>query len=132
MNYLIDTHILLWTLFEPEKLSKRIKKEIQNPENQIFVSSITFWEISLKYSLGKLKLENINPENLIDSTKEAGLEIIELDVNDMATFHYLPKTEHKDPFDRILIWQCIRKNYILISHDSSLKLYEPLGLRYIH
>jgi len=53
MRYLIDTHTLLWTVFKPEKLSRSVQQEMGDPENEVAVSIISFWEISLKYALGK-------------------------------------------------------------------------------
>ena len=60
MNYLLDTHSFLWVLFDDEKLSERSREIIKDPDNDIFVSVITYWEISLKYAIGKLELEGIN------------------------------------------------------------------------
>jgi len=54
MNLLLDTHGFLWSLFSPDKLSKEVLREIKSPDNDVAVSVVTFWEISLKYALGKL------------------------------------------------------------------------------
>ena len=64
MNYLLDTHTFLWTLFEPKKLSKSVSQVILSQENDIAVSVVAFWEISLKYSIGKLELYNVVPEEI--------------------------------------------------------------------
>jgi len=56
MKYLIDTHIFLWSLFSPEKISRHVAKVIKESGNRIFVSTISFWEISLKFSIIKLEL----------------------------------------------------------------------------
>jgi len=61
MKYLLDTHTFLWTVFEPEKIGVKAKALITNREHAILVSLVSFWEISLKYSLGKLHLENVSP-----------------------------------------------------------------------
>jgi PIN domain nuclease of toxin-antitoxin system len=131
MTYLLDTHIFLWALFNPRKLRKIVRKILLDPENRICVSVITFLEISLKYSLGKLELQNVKPEELVGITEETGFEIFPIDVMDIATFYNLPNIGHKDPFDRLLIWQCIRNNMIFISQDSQLKEYKQFGLKYI-
>ena len=68
MNYLLDTHVLLWTLFESRKLSNIVKQIILNPDCNIFVSIFSFWEISLKFGLGKISLNNIKPDDLPDIT----------------------------------------------------------------
>ena len=55
-TYLLDTHSFLWSIWQPEKLGKQAVAVLENTDNKVFVSSITFWEISLKYALGKLTL----------------------------------------------------------------------------
>ena len=57
MRFLLDTHSFLWAVFDPEKLSRSARKMIEDPANDVLVSVITFWEISLKYNLGRIALE---------------------------------------------------------------------------
>jgi len=129
MKYLLDTHTLLWVLFKDEELSEKARLAIQNSENEIFISVITFWEISLKYGIGKLELENITPEEIPDKSKEINIETIELTENEASTFFKLPKIKHKDPFDRLITWQAINRNITLISKDKAMKAYKDFGLR---
>ena len=129
MNYLLDTHAFLWTIFESRRLSNRAKEVLLNPENSIYVSLITFWEISLKYSLGKLELENISPEELPAVSREAGFETLPLSEKVVSSFHNLPRISHKDPFDRLIIWQAINNDFILISKDRQFSEYQGAGLR---
>jgi len=130
MRYLIDTHILLWSLFDPAKLKSNIKDTLLDQNKQILVSTVSFWEISLKYALGKLDLTgNVEPEDLVESCIESGFDILELDPISALTYYRLPKTTHKDPFDRMLIWQAIRNDFTIISQDRSFKFYQPHGLR---
>ncbi|MFN4254293.1 MAG: type II toxin-antitoxin system VapC family toxin [Saprospiraceae bacterium] len=63
MKYLLDTHTLIWAVTAPQRLSPAARQLIESPEQQILVSAVTFWEISLKHSLGKLLLEGIVPED---------------------------------------------------------------------
>lgn len=128
MNYLVDTHVLLWAIFESWKLSSRVKSLILNPENAIYVSLISFWEISLKYSLGKLDLGNIKPEDIPGISREAGFKTLRLSETDVASFYNLPRIGHKDPFDRLIIWQAINNDLILVSKDGRLSDYIDLGL----
>jgi PIN domain nuclease of toxin-antitoxin system len=129
MKYLLDTHTLLWTVFEPEKISDKAKALITNSSNAIFVSLVSFWEISLKYSLGKLQLENISPAEFPDIVKKMAIEILAIDEDDVSTFHRLPKIGHRDPFDRLIIWQAIRRKMPIMTKDNEFKLYKPHGLR---
>lgn len=128
MKYLIDTHTFLFSVFSPQKLSKKAEKIIINIENSIYISSVSFWEISLKYSLGKIDLNNIYPDELPEIADKIGLTQLPLDYIDTSSFFKLPKFSHKDPFDRMLIWQTIRHDMILISKDSSFSEYTKLGL----
>ncbi len=129
MKYLLDTHTLLWVLFKDEELSENARTSIQNSENEIFVSVITFWEISLKYGIGKLELENIIPEEISYKSKEINIQTLDLTENEASTFFKLPRIKHKDPFDRLIIWQAINRNITLISKDKAMKEYENFGLR---
>jgi len=132
MNYLIDTHILLWSIFSPKKLTQEIREILINTENTIWVSKISLWEISLKYALGKLDLEGITPEKIEAVILKSGFTVLDIDSKDLLSYHQLEPMEHKDPFDRMLIWQCIRKDYMLISRDKKLKVYEKSGLKLIY
>ena len=128
MIYLLDTHTLLWTLFEDEKLSAKAREAISNADNDIYVSVISYWEISLKYALGKLELEGITPDELPEKAKEIDIETMELSEEDVITFYKLPGLKHKDPFDRLIIWQAIRRDLPLISKDKIMEDYQKFGL----
>jgi PIN domain nuclease of toxin-antitoxin system len=129
MKYLLDTHTFLWSLFESSKLSKSVSEIIINNKNDIYVSTISFWEISLKYSIGKLTLKNVMPEELPDYAKKSGFEITNIDETIASSFHKLPKYEHSDPFDRLLIWQAINMEMIFITKDSKFDSYLNDGLK---
>ena len=128
MRYLIDTHIFLWSLFSPQKIPRPIAIIIEEPGNRIFVSTITFWEIALKFSLNKLKLEGITPDALPEFANKMNYESLSLSAEDAASFYHLPRISHKDPFDRMIIWQAIRNDTIFISKDNKIPEYEKFGL----
>jgi len=129
MNYLLDTHYLIWTITDTKKLSRRLKGLITHPDNHIIVSTVTFWEISLKYSLGKLKLNNILPEDIPDLCRKMDLDICALSPEESSSYHRLKATRHRDPFDRMLIWQAIVNEYVFISSDKEVKKYISEGLK---
>jgi PIN domain nuclease of toxin-antitoxin system len=128
MSYLLDTHYLLWAIVDSKKISKRIKDLISDAEQQIFVSVISLWEISLKSSLGKMEIVGFKPEDLPGICTKIGFEIIELSAVDSSSYHHLKASHHKDPFDRMLIWQAIRNGYTLISADGQVSKYRSEGL----
>lgn len=129
MKYLLDTHTFLWVLFDDDKLSEKIREIIRDLENEIYVSVITYWEISLKFSIGKLELEGITPDELPEQAQEIGIETLEISEEAAATFYKLPRIKHKDPFDRLIIWQAINRNIVLVSKDKKIKNYSKFGLR---
>ncbi len=131
MNYLLDTHIFLWSIFSPKKISKFIKGILIDPEAVKYVSVITFWEISLKFSLGKIDLTGILPDNLPNIAKKAGLEILSLEADAAASFHKLPRIKNKDPFDRMLAWQAIGSNHTLLTQDKSFTEYKNHNLNVV-
>ena len=129
MKYLLDTHTLLWCLFEPSKLSSRVVDTVENVSNEILVSILTLWEISLKFSLGKLTLEGITPDKLPEVIEKSGFDILPLSPVDAASSFRLPRLKHQDPFDRLLIWQAIQNNLIFLSQDRKVQLYKEHGLQ---
>ena len=131
MKYLLDTHTLLWAVFEPDKLTKKVEKLIQDPTNQVFTSVISFWEISLKFNIGKLELINTSPETLPEIAEEMGIEILDVKSDEAAGFYKLPRLAHKDPFDRMVIWQAILRKMMLISSDREFRQYRQYGLRLV-
>ncbi len=129
MIYLLDTHYMLWAIADSKKLSKKVKGVITDPENSIIVSTISFWEVSLKSSLGKLKITGFGPEDLPKACLKMGFEIVTLSSEDSSTYHKLRAIYHKDPFDRLLIWQAIQNNNSMFSVDKNVKKYMSEGLK---
>ncbi len=130
MKYIIDTHILLWLIFDPERIDVNKLELLKNPKNAVYVSNISFWEIALKYGLRKLELEGLNPDDLPDVAKKMGIEPHNIDTKSMSSVYKLPKmVGHKDPFDRLIINDCILHGYTLVSYDSKFKQYESIGLK---
>lgn len=129
MTYLLDTHYMLWALTDTKKISKRIKDVIVEPDNRIVISTVSFWEISLKTSKGKMTYSGLPSENLPDACRQIGFEIECLPAADSSTYHKLIASHHKDPFDRMLIWQAIQNNYTFISVDIDVRKYKSEGLK---
>lgn len=129
MKYLVDTHLFLWIVISPKKISSKAKDLLLNPDNTKIVSIVTFWEISLKFSLGKIDLKGLLPDTLPTIAKNTGFEILNLDSDTVSTFHKLPRVDHKDPFDRMLAWQAISKDYPLLTKDADFTGYYKYGLK---
>jgi PIN domain nuclease of toxin-antitoxin system len=132
MKLLLDTHTLLWSIGKSSELPRRVINELENSANEILISAVSLWEIALKYSIGKLIIESFDIREIPEYCKKMGFGLIPLDPIAALNSLQLPSKEnHKDPFDRMLIYQCIQNKYTLVSKDSRLKLYKNDGLKYI-
>ena len=122
MRYLIDTHILLW-FFSADKQLKNNKREIiNNTDNEIFISIISLWEIAIKLSIEKLKIE-YDFEELTELLQKHDIKVIGISYPQTKIVKDLP-FHHKDPFDRMLIAQAISENLTIITEDQYFKSYE--------
>ena len=121
MKYLIDTHILIWFLEGNTSLSKRAKNLIIDTDNQIFVSTASLWKMTIKMSIGKLKLSQTLPE-IMEQMKSDGISILSIQEEHLLTLLALP-FHHNDPFDRLLIAQAQTENLVLITDDNKFNLY---------
>ena len=122
MKILLDTCTFLWIISDDQRLSEHARWLFSDSENEIFLSSISAWEISIKYSLGKLPLPK-SPGKYIPEQRELH-KIQSLPLKEEATF-YLSKLPnlHKDPFDRILICQAITSELIILTPDELIVQY---------
>lgn len=130
MGYLIDTHVFLWSFLDTKRIRHKVFDIIQNAENTIYLSSISFWELAIKHQTGKLSLQGVNLLHLPQIAKEYDFSILNPDSYDYLTIGQIPlKENHHDPFDRMLIQQAIRNNLVLISKDEKFRQYEENGLQ---
>ena len=130
MKYLLDTHYVLWTLFEPSRIDIEIKKIFEDNNITKYVSGITLWEISLKYSIRKLELVGTNPYEIYEKIEETGFQLLQIENHLISSYYELSKKDnHKDPFDRMLICQAIKNDFILITNDKKIEQYIENGLK---
>ena len=131
-RYLLDTHTLIWAIVDKNKLSKPVLKILQDNDNKLFVSAVSFWEIAIKQGKGKIEFENFQIRSIPDYCKRLAIVQIPLMSEEATNYSDLPAYEnHKDPFDKMLICQCISGNYTLISKDEKMKYYKDIGLECI-
>lgn len=121
-SYLLDTHTLLWMQDNHPSLSTNSIEILTNAENNLYVSIVSFWEISIKQSLNKLEL-SYNLDDLNLACKESRVSILPISINELSILQKLPFI-HRDPFDRLIIATAISLNYILISRDAYFDKYE--------
>jgi PIN domain nuclease of toxin-antitoxin system len=119
MNLLLDTHVLLWWQLEDRRLGKKARELILQQRNHILVSSISFWEIAIKYALGKLPM---NAGESMASALEDGFRILPFDGAHALAVEKLPH-HHGDPFDRALLAQAKHSKLSLLSNDAAMHRY---------
>ena len=119
MKLLLDTHIYLWALSEPNQLSPKQVTAMEDPTNTVYVSSISITEIAIKASLGKLELV-FDP---LDAAEKSGFEMLDFSARDALILTDLP-FHHRDPFDRMLITQAISRKLIIATQDSIIDRYD--------
>ena len=120
ISYLIDTHILLWWLFDDPKLDDTCRKIISNPDHRIFVSSVSAWEIATKYRIGKLPEAKEIVEQYSQILHQA--RFIELNITSAHALRAgnLP-IAHRDPFDRMIMAQAELEILPLITYDKAFQ-----------
>ncbi|MGL5876039.1 MAG: type II toxin-antitoxin system VapC family toxin [Xenococcaceae cyanobacterium] len=120
MSYLIDTHILLWWLFNDPKLDTTCRDIIRNPDNRIFVSSVSAWEIATKYRIGKLP----EAQQLVEQYSQIlhRARFIELAITSAHALRAgsLPIV-HRDPFDRMIMAQAEIESLPVITYDKAFQ-----------
>lgn len=122
MNLLLDTHAILWTQDAPANLSPIAQALLKDPANTLLVSAVSFWEIAVKVSIGKLKLSK--PFDIFGMQALVGLPavILQMDINHGKILSQLP-LHHRDPFDRMLVAQALVEQIPLVSADPHLDVY---------
>jgi PIN domain nuclease of toxin-antitoxin system len=117
LRVLLDTHLLLWALASPSKLSAKTRERIESSE--VFVSAASIWEVSIKSALGKL---NADPKEVASAVEPAGFYHLPISAEHAAAVAELPPI-HKDPFDRLLVAQARAEQMTLLTDDDMLGGY---------
>lgn len=129
MRYLLDTHAFLWKIAEPTRIPEKVYDATKNPDNEVYISAVSLWEIAIKTRLKKLSLGGVPNDELIDLASRMGIATIGLAPEEAATYGNLAEDTHFDPFDRMLIWQAISRKLTLISSDVAFTRFRKNGLK---
>jgi len=122
VRILLDTCTFLWIAAEPERLSARARDAFADPGNEVFLSAVSAWEISLKHDLGRLPLP-ARPERYVpDLRRRHAVEELPLDETAALGGHRLPHL-HRDPFDRMLVAQTMAEGLVLLTPDPDIARY---------
>ncbi len=122
MNILLDTCDAIWFLAGDERLSAAYREAFANPQNQLFLSVVSDWEIAIKHSIGKLHLKQSPKFYLIEGRRRLSIQSLPLFPEPTYALEDLPK-HHNDPFDRIIICQALVHGLVLASSDPLVRQY---------
>lgn len=123
MRYLLDTHAVLWMRESNPRLNRNKWESVfYSPENEIFVSMASLWEMTIKRCLGKLDFEGSMEDFAADLEMKHGFHLLPIAPTDLDRLGTLPH-HHGDPFDRLLIAQALEHGAIAVTDDRNWKKY---------
>lgn len=118
-KYLLDTHVLIWWLTDDNRLSQKVREIIKSPENHIFLSAASVWELSIKLSANERITMNVSLQEFIEGS---GFVVIPITAEHAVKTSKL-KQLHKDPFDRMLLAQAVLEECTFLSADKKIAEY---------
>jgi PIN domain nuclease of toxin-antitoxin system len=121
MDLLLDTHSLIWFLNGDDKLSELAKSLIEDPANSKIVSIASIWEIAIKLSLDKFRFQK-GFKHFLDLVEDNGFELLPITFEHALALSTL-EFKHRDPFDRLLIAQCMTDKLVIVTKDDNIKRY---------
>jgi PIN domain nuclease of toxin-antitoxin system len=122
MKLLLDTSAFLWAILDSPVLSHRVRGAIRDGTNEVHVSAASFWEIAIKYGLGRLPLPEDPSRYLPAQRIAAGFAFLEIGEAEVCQIHRLPAV-HRDPFDRLLVAQANCYGMQLVTNDPVMDRY---------
>jgi len=123
VRLILDTHTLLWTFLEPEKLSVKAKAALADLSVPLFVSIASLWEITIKVANGKMALVGSTVADVLSALERSRIQILPIRTAHLLELQTLPR-HHKDPFDRILIAQARAEQIPLVTVDKDIRRYD--------
>ncbi len=121
MRLLLDTHIALWAISDDPRLSGAARALITAPENEIFVSAASIWEIAIKYRLGRTTMP-VSGAEALGWFRESGYRLLAISPEHAVAVEALVPL-HADPFDRMLVAQALHEPLRLVTHDAQVACY---------
>ena len=127
MNILLDTHVAIWAIMDSPRLSEEARNYIVDPDNTIYYSAVSAWEVLLKHNSSKNNLP-VTPEEFIEYCDDSGYVALNMKPKHIITATGLDTSEadkhHNDPFDRLLLAQAKSENFTFLTHDEKIPLYK--------
>lgn len=123
MRLLLDTHTFLWWITDSPELSLRVRDAIGNPENELFLSVASAWEMAIKVNLGRLHLPDRPDRFIPDQLTKNTVESLPIQMAHALYVSRLPAI-HRDPFDRIIVSQSILEKMAVVTRDADIARYK--------
>lgn len=121
MKLLLDTHVLLWAAAEPDRLKEPVRVMLSDPDNELFFSAASIWEVSIKSGLGRPEF-SVDPNLLRRGLVDRGFLELAISAAHAAAVMELPPL-HKDPFDRLIVAQARHEGFLLLTADEMVAAY---------
>jgi PIN domain nuclease of toxin-antitoxin system len=122
VKYLLDTGVWLWSLWDPDRISRKAHEALADLNHDIFLSAVTSWEVAMKTAVGKLTLPEVPGTYVPRRMADQGLRPLPVSHQHALAVLGLPD-HHRDPFDRMLIAQANLEDMILITADHAIEKY---------
>ena len=122
MNLLLDTHVLLWWLEGNRRIGPKTAVRLRHPDTQVWISSVSIWEISIKMAIGRLSLRP-KAERDLPALLETATHPLPISHHHAFALRSLPP-HHADPFDRMLVVQAQCEDLVLATADSAIAAYD--------
>jgi PIN domain nuclease of toxin-antitoxin system len=123
MQLLLDTHVFLWWVDDAPDLTRKARQAISDPKNECFVSVVSAWEMAIKLSLGKLRLQQAIESFVAEQLAANRFRLLNLELRHIGQTVSLP-FHHRNPFDRLLIAQALQENLSVVTADRIFAQYE--------
>ena len=125
MKYLLDTHVMLWLFGDRRRIARRQLSMLADPQNEVYVSAASTWEVAIKVAIGKLKLpdEQDAAVYLPVSIRRAGLAQLPITAEHTYAVASLAR-HHNDPFDRLLVAQARAAEMTIVTNDRMIAKYD--------
>jgi PIN domain nuclease of toxin-antitoxin system len=124
VRLLLDTHVALWAIADHPNLSPKARRLIDDPDNEIVVSTVTIWEIAIKHALARGGPDDmpISGQDALGYFRDAGFAVLDITAIHATAVEILPPL-HTDPFDRMLVAQAMAVPLRLLTHDQRIAAY---------
>jgi PIN domain nuclease of toxin-antitoxin system len=122
VKILLDTHTFLWWITDDHRLSALAREILGDGNNELFLSAVTGWEITIKVQIGRLKLPDEPLQFVLEQMRINAIQSLAIQMNHALHVYTLPQ-HHRDPFDRLLVAQSQLEGLPILSADSQLASY---------